>query len=56
MIRVWNGLTEIFEWLNIPLYDIYLCLEGKADTAGGYVWKYYKDVKDELNNQLLNNS
>lgn len=49
VIKVWNSISEIQKDSNLSLYHIYLCLRGKIDLAEGCIWRYYEDVKSELN-------
>lgn len=40
-IKEWNNINEILEYLNIKHNShIYRCINGKNQSAYGYVWKY----------------
>lgn len=47
-IKTWNSLTEAAKNLNCNQPHMSEVCNGKRKTAGGYIWRYYKEVKDEL--------
>lgn len=47
IIKIWEGLTIASKELHINAGGICWCCKGKAKSAGGYLWEYYKEVKDE---------
>lgn len=40
LIKIWNGIKQIEEELNINDGNISQCCRGKRKTAGGYIWRY----------------
>jgi hypothetical protein len=47
-IKTWNSLTKAAKALNCSQPHISDVCNGKRKTTGGYIWKYYEEVKDEL--------
>lgn len=45
ILKVWDSLTIASETLNINKGRICCCCKGKAKSAGGYRWEYYKEKK-----------
>lgn len=45
LIKVWECLHDIGRELNIAISNIHKCCNGNRKTAGGFIWKYYEDVK-----------
>jgi hypothetical protein len=43
-VRRWKSMSEAERMLNIPESNISNCCRGKVKTAGGFVWKFYKEV------------
>jgi hypothetical protein len=43
-IKKWNNQLEIQKQLKIAQPHISNCCKGKRKTAGGYIWKYEKEV------------
>ena len=43
-IKIWNSVKEASSTLKISANNIYNTCNGKRKTAGGYVWKYIKDL------------
>ena len=41
-IKIWNSMNEASKKLNVNLTSIWKCCNGKQNTAGGFIWKYYK--------------
>lgn len=46
-IKTWNSLTEAAKNLNCNQPHMSEVCNGKRKTAGGYIWRYYEEVKDE---------
>src|SRR6185295_15550490 len=42
-IKEWESAVIASYTLNIKLPSIYMCKVGKRPTAGGFIWKEYKD-------------
>lgn len=42
IIKKWNSINEAQEKLKIG--NISSCCKGKRETAGGYIWKYEREV------------
>lgn len=40
LIKIWNGIKQIEEELNINNGNISQCCRSKRKTAGGYIWRY----------------
>ena len=51
-IKEWNTAKEAGQTLNINDNGIGHCCRGKAKSAGGYIWKYYKQEKIEIMNNV----
>lgn len=43
MIQEYSSLKEAEEKTSVKAKNISACLVGRTKTAGGYVWKYYKE-------------
>ena len=41
LIKKWNSITDIKRELGINIGNICSCCNGKRNTAGGYIWRYY---------------
>lgn len=56
-LELWGGIVEVYESIKeaslstgIPKTHISQCVNGKAEEAGGYKWRYSKNkTKDEKN-------
>lgn len=46
LINVFDGIRLAEEKTGIANQNICKCCQGKVETAGGYVWKYYEDDSD----------
>lgn len=44
-IKVWDYIGEVEIELKIKKQSICNCCNGRCKTAGGFIWKYYEDVK-----------
>ena len=51
-IKEWKTAKEAGQTLNINDNGIGNCCRGKAKSAGGYMWKYYKQEKIEIMNNV----
>lgn len=51
LIKVWDSVIDASNATGILKSNIYQCCLGEKKSAGGYVWKYYDDVKNELENE-----
>ena len=40
LIKEWNYIRKAAKVLDIPRISIHFCINGKAASAGGYVWKF----------------
>lgn len=43
LINIWNSLSDAHRGVNVQIGNITKCCQGKINTTGGYVWKYYKE-------------
>ena len=41
-IKTWNTITEAT--LELKINNISACCRNQRDKAGGYKWKYFKDI------------
>lgn len=48
LIYIFNNLTEAEFKTGISHGNISNCCNGKRKTAGGFIWKYYDDIKEEV--------
>ena len=44
IIKIWDYIKQASEELNINKASISNCCRGKSKSAGGFIWKYEKDV------------
>lgn len=44
VIKIWKGAKYACNELHIPDSNINKCCKGERKTAGGFIWKYYKEV------------
>ena len=49
IIKIWDYIKQASEELNINKASISNCCRGKSKSAGGFIWKYEKDVIDNDN-------
>ncbi len=49
-IRIWKCIIDASEYLNIDNGSISKCCKGKLKTAGGYKWKYIKEIECSTTN------
>lgn len=45
IIKIWDYIKEASGSLNIAGTSISACCRGKRKTAGGFIWRYYEEVK-----------
>lgn len=45
IIKIWDYIKEASDSLNIAGTSISACCRGKRKTAGGFIWRYYEEVK-----------
>lgn len=54
IINVFHGIKIAEESTNIAHQSISKCCKGNLKSAGGYIWKYLKDVSDdEIKNYII---
>jgi len=56
IIKEWDSLNKAFYETNIKVGRISECLHGKQLTAGGFIWKYYKENYPLKIETLLSNN
>ena len=44
-VKTWGYIKEVEEILGIKATNITACCKGKQKTAGGFIWKYYKEIE-----------
>lgn len=49
LIKIWDYAKKAEEELGISRCNIAACCKGRRKIAGGFIWKYYKDVEKEVN-------
>lgn len=47
LIKIWNSAFEVEKELNIDHSMISECCHGKQKTAGGFIWKYIRYIKED---------
>ena len=45
-IKLWDFAKDAAMTLNISYPNICKCCKGNRKTAGGFIWKYYEDIKE----------
>lgn len=45
LIKVWDYIKQASKELTICEVSICNCCKGKQKTAGGFIWKYYKEIE-----------
>ena len=45
LIKVWDYIKQASKELSICEISICNCCKGKYKTAGGFIWKYYKEIE-----------
>lgn len=45
LIKIWDCISEAERKLGLGIHSVYKCCKGKRKTAGGFIWKYYEDIK-----------
>lgn len=45
LINIWNSSMDIQRKLGIAQSSIIHCCRGKRKSAGGFIWKYYKEIE-----------
>lgn len=48
-IKIWDYIAQAEANLGVHSSSITHCCQGKYKTAGGYIWRYYDDIKDNKN-------
>ena len=47
-VKIYKSAIDVEDKTGIKNNHIGSCCKGKRKTAGGYIWRYYEEVKDEL--------
>lgn len=45
-VKIWDCIKDVEKMLNIRPANICKCCKGDRNKAGGFVWRYYEDVKE----------
>lgn len=49
LIKIWDSVEDVRKFFDIPnRWNIYDALIGKQKMFKGFIWKYYEEVKNEL--------
>lgn len=48
LIKVWDCMTDAGKELGIDISNILKCCKGKRPHAGGFIWRDYEDIKEEV--------
>lgn len=52
-IRFWNSMGEAERETGVSHGGISQCCNGKRKTAGGFIWKYYRDVEEDTEKEVI---